>query len=79
MQLKTSLAELHAILRRSGIGSLPLEFQGDAMSSAVIRTIGAEEATSNVSAAYNRATQCRENAGIVQNILEQELPAKRAG
>lgn len=77
VQLKSSLAELRTILRQSGIGSLPLTFSGDSASSAVVRTISVDEATINVGAAYNRANQCRENAGIVQNVLEQELPTRR--
>ncbi|KAG9122157.1 hypothetical protein FRC07_001591 [Ceratobasidium sp. 392] len=76
MQLKSSLMELHSILRQSGIGSLPIAFTGDG--SATIGTLSADEATANVGAAYNRAAQCRENSSIVQNILEQELPARRA-
>ncbi|QRV80343.1 hypothetical protein RhiJN_08358 [Ceratobasidium sp. AG-Ba] len=75
MQLKASLMELHSILRQSGIGSLPITLGGDG--SASIGTLSVDEATANVGAAFNRASQCRENSTIVQNILEQELPASR--
>lgn len=77
MQLKASLAELQSILRQSGIGSLPLSFSDDTTNSAVIRTISVEEISASVSAAYSRANQCRANATIVQNVLEQEVPARR--
>ncbi|KAG8746110.1 hypothetical protein FRC12_014364 [Ceratobasidium sp. 428] len=76
VQLKSSLMELHSILRQSGVGSLPITFAKDG--SSTIGTLNVDEATANVSAAYTRATQCRENSSIVQNILEQDLPAKRA-
>ncbi|CAE6342518.1 unnamed protein product [Rhizoctonia solani] len=78
MQLKASLAELQSILRQSGIGSLPLSFPDDTASSAVIRTVSVDEISASVSAAYNRANQCRANATIVQNVLEQELPVRRS-
>ncbi|KAG8680460.1 hypothetical protein FRC09_018218, partial [Ceratobasidium sp. 395] len=74
VQLKSSLMELHSILRQSGVGSLPITFAKDG--SSTIGTLNVDEATANVSAAYTRATQCRENSSIVQNILEQDLPAK---
>lgn len=77
MQLKSSLSELRTILRQSGIGSLPLTFSDESTGSAVVRTINVDEISVNVGAAYNRANQCRENAGIVQNVLEQELPTRR--
>ncbi|CUA67458.1 hypothetical protein RSOLAG22IIIB_03107 [Rhizoctonia solani] len=78
MQLKASLAELQSILRQSGIGSLPLSFPDDTASSAVIRAVSVEEISASVKAAYNRANQCRANATIVQNVLEQELPTRRS-
>ncbi|KAL5640271.1 hypothetical protein ACGC1H_007517 [Rhizoctonia solani] len=78
MQLKASLAELQSILRQSGIGSLPLSFPDDTASSAVIRTVSVDEISASVGAAYSRANQCRANATIVQNVLEQELPARRS-
>lgn len=78
IQLKSSLMELHSILRQSGVGSLPLTLPIDKMSPATTRTLSVEEATSNVGAAYNRANLCRENSGAVHSILEQELPAKRS-
>ncbi|KAG8742531.1 hypothetical protein FRC10_001298 [Ceratobasidium sp. 414] len=75
VQLKSSLMELHSILRQSGVGSVPIMFAGDG--SATIDALSVDQATANVSAAYSRAAQCRDNSSIVQNILEQELPAKR--
>jgi hypothetical protein len=75
IQLKSSLMELHSILRQSGVGSLPITLAGEGL--ATIGALNVEEATTNVGAAYNRANQCRENSSIAQNILEQELPAKR--
>ncbi|CAE6514891.1 unnamed protein product [Rhizoctonia solani] len=77
MQLKASLAELQSILRQSGVGSLPLSFPDDTTSSAAIRTISVDEISASVSTAYNRANQCRANATIVQNVLEQEVPTRR--
>ncbi|KAF8602389.1 hypothetical protein BDV93DRAFT_198726 [Ceratobasidium sp. AG-I] len=78
VQLKSSLMELHSILRQSGVGSLPLTLPADKLNVATIRSPTVEEATTNVGAAYNRANQCRENSGAVHSILEQELPARRA-
>ncbi|CAE6414375.1 unnamed protein product [Rhizoctonia solani] len=77
-QLKASLAELQSILRQSGVGSLPLNFPDDTTSSAVVRAISVEEISASVGAAYARANRCRANATIVQNVLEQEVPTRRA-
>ncbi|KAG8715942.1 hypothetical protein FRC11_012561 [Ceratobasidium sp. 423] len=77
MQLKASLAELQSILRQSGVGSLPLSPPSSTTGSATIRTISVDEISASVSAAYGRANQCRANATIVQNVLEQEVPTRR--
>ncbi|KAG9100084.1 hypothetical protein FS749_016353, partial [Ceratobasidium sp. UAMH 11750] len=63
IQLKSSLMELHSILRQSGVGSLPITFAADG--SATIGALSVDQATANVGAAYSRAAQCRENASIV--------------
>jgi hypothetical protein len=78
MQLKASLTELQSILRQSGIGSLPLNSPDGPNSSASVRTVTVDEISASVSAAYSRANQCRANATIVQNVLEQEVPTRRA-
>ncbi|KAJ1302691.1 hypothetical protein OPQ81_003007 [Rhizoctonia solani] len=78
MQLKASLVELQSILRQSGVGSLPLSSPEDTTNSAAIPTISVDEISASVGAAYSRANQCRANATIVQNVLEQEVPTRRA-
>ncbi|CAE6452204.1 unnamed protein product [Rhizoctonia solani] len=78
MRLKASLTELQAILRQSGIGSLPLSFPDGTNNSASIPAVTVDEISASVSIAYSRANQCRANATIVQNVLEQEVPTRRA-
>ncbi|KAF8684717.1 hypothetical protein RhiXN_09822 [Rhizoctonia solani] len=78
MQLKASLTELQSILRQSGIGTLPLNLLDGTNNSASIRAVTVEDISASVSEAYSRATQCRANATIVQNVLEQEVPTRRA-
>ncbi|ELU41167.1 hypothetical protein AG1IA_04810 [Rhizoctonia solani AG-1 IA] len=72
------LTELQSILRQSGIGTLPLNLLDGTNNSASIRAVTVEDISASVSEAYSRATQCRANATIVQNVLEQEVPTRRA-